>query len=213
VSLAEDLRVAAGRKFARVVTVAVTRAPRLWPLFRRALRFQFHTLAPNWDTIVNPEHIAPYEAALEGVEPPRRALDLGTGTGAGAFAIARRFPDAEVVGADIAEGMVEQARRKTPAELADRVRFEVTDASRLPYGDGEFDLVGLANMIPFFDELARVVAARGAAVIAFSSGAETPIYVPAERIRAELSARGFTEFADFAAGNGTALVARKPRGA
>jgi ubiquinone/menaquinone biosynthesis C-methylase UbiE len=162
---------------------------------------------------VTPDHIAPYEAALESIGPPRRALDLGTGTGAGAFAIARRFPEAEIVGADLAEGMVEEARLKTPSELAARVRFEVADASRLPYEDGAFDLVGLVNMIPFFDELARVVAPGGAVVIAFSNGPGTPIYVPSERLRSELSGRGFAEFADFAAGNGTALLARKAKAA
>jgi len=209
VSRAEELKRLLGRRFARLVTVTVTRVPALWPVFRRALRLQFHSVAPRWDTIVNTDHIAPYETALEGVDPPRRALDLGTGTGVGAFAIARRFPESEVTGADLAEGMVEQARRKIPPELAGRVRFEVADASGLPYDDGTFDLVGLSNMIPFYDELARVVSPGGAVVLAFSSGSGTPIYVPPERIRAELSARGFSEFADFTAGNGTALVARK----
>lgn len=209
----DELKTAFGRGFARLVTVAVTRVPGLWPVFRRALRFQFHTLAPSWDRIMSPEHVAPYERALEAVEPPVRALDLGTGTGAGAFAIAHRFPEAEVVGADIAQGMIEQARRKIPPGLAGRVRFEVADASRLPYEDGSFDLVGLNNMIPFFDELARVTAPGGTLVIAFSSGANTPIYVPPERLRAELSAHGFSEFADFEAGNGTALLARKAKAA
>jgi ubiquinone/menaquinone biosynthesis C-methylase UbiE len=213
VSLSQDLKTTLGRRFARLVTVAVTRAPGLWPVFRRALRLQFHTLAPRWDMMVSPGQIAPYEAALDAVEPPRRALDLGSGTGVGAFAIARRFPEAEVVGADLAEGMVEQACRKTPPELAGRVRFEVADAARLPYEDGAFDLVGLANMIPFFDELARVVAPGGAVVIAFSNGPGTPIYVPAERLRTGLSGRGFADFADFAAGNGTALLARKAKAA
>jgi ubiquinone/menaquinone biosynthesis C-methylase UbiE len=116
-----------------------------------------------------------------------------------------------VVGVDLAEGMIEQARRKTPDELAGRVRFEVSDASQLPFEDGSFELASLVNMIPFFDELARVVEPGGAAVIAFSSGSETPIYVPPERLRVEFSQRGFTQFAEFAAGRGTALVARKAK--
>jgi SAM-dependent methyltransferase len=209
VSVLADLHRVAGRRFARAVTVLVTRVPVLWPVFRPLMGRQFHSLAPHWETMLSPEHLAPYEAALEGVDPPARALDLGTGTGLGAFALARRFPEAEVVGADIAAGMIEEARRKTPPELAERVRFEVADASRLPYPDGSFDLVALANMIPFFDELARVVKSGGGVLIAFSRGAETPIYVSSEKLRAELGARGFTEFADFAAGEGTALVARK----
>jgi hypothetical protein len=46
-------------------------------------------------------------------------------------------------------------------------------------------------------------------VFSFSAGDETPIYVPLERLRDDLSRRGFTDFAEIAAGNGTGLVARK----
>ena len=115
----------------------------------------------------------------------------------------------EVVGVDIAPAMLEEARRLTPPELAGRVRFEGADAEQLPYPDASFDLVSLANMIPFFPELGRVTAPGGTVVFSFSGGADTPIYVPPEVLRRELAERGFTEFADFAAANGTALVARK----
>jgi hypothetical protein len=54
-----------------------------------------------------------------------------------------------------------------------------------------------------------VLAAGGQVLFSFSVGASTPIYVPAERLRAELERRGFTDFADFEAGQGTALLARK----
>jgi predicted methyltransferase len=64
-------------------------------------------------------------------------------------------------------------------------------------------------MIPFFDELVRVLEPGGQVLFAFSLGAGTPIYVPAERLRAELERRGFMDFAEFAAGEGTALLARK----
>jgi ubiquinone/menaquinone biosynthesis C-methylase UbiE len=136
-------------------------------------------------------------------------LDLGTGTGLAAFIAARRFPEAEVVGVDLAEAMVEQARQRTPPELAERVRFQQADASRLPLEDGSFELVQLANMIPFFDELARVAAPGGHVVFSFSAGPETPIWVPSERLRRELEPFGFTDFADFEAEGGTALLARK----
>jgi ubiquinone/menaquinone biosynthesis C-methylase UbiE len=199
-----------GRKFARLSTNSVLRSPRLWRFFRPLVRKQFDAIAGNWDTMRDPAHLAPYEAALAAVEPaPARALDLGTGTGEGAFAIARRFPAAEIVGVDLADGMLAEARRKTPAELAERVRFENGDASALPFADGSFDLVAHANMIPFFDEVARVLAPGGQAVFAFSYGPGTPIYVSTDRLKEELQRRGFTEFAEFAAGNGTSLLARK----
>jgi SAM-dependent methyltransferase len=200
------------QRFARLTTDIVVRRPRLWFLLRGPIRFQFARLAPRWDAMRSATAYLPYEAALDRVEPPpKHALDLGTGTGGAAFAIARRFPETEIVGADLAGQMIEEARRKLPQELSNRVRFEVADAARLPYADGSFDLVGLSNMIPFFDELDRVLAPGGFVIVAFSGGAETPIYVPPERLRAELGRRGFTDFAEFSTDPGTALLARKAR--
>jgi SAM-dependent methyltransferase len=203
-----------GRRFARVATNAVLRRPALWRLFRRPLRLQFERLAPRWDAMRDPEHLAAYEAALAALDrPPRRALDLGTGTGEGALAIARRFPDAEVVGVDLAPAMIEAARRKVSPELGGRVSFEQGDASRLACADGSFDLVALANMIPFFDELTRVLADDGAVVFGFSSGPQTPIYVAPERLRSELGRRGFADFAEFSVADGTAFLAHRRTGA
>jgi ubiquinone/menaquinone biosynthesis C-methylase UbiE len=102
--------------------------------------------------------------------------------------------------------MVDEARAKT---VNDRVRYVVADAQRLPFEDGAFDLVTLGNMIPFFDELARVVAPRGHVLFAFSAGPSTPIYVAPERLRAELARRGFGDIEEVAAGRGTGLIARK----
>jgi ubiquinone/menaquinone biosynthesis C-methylase UbiE len=201
-----------GRKFARVATNAAVRSPFLWRLFRPLVRKQFDAIAPVWDRMRMEDTFAPFEAALAAVDPkPRKVLDLGTGTGEGAFLAARALPEAEIVGGDMAEQMLEQARKRTPPELAARVRFERADASALSYPDGAFELVTHANMIPFFDEVARVVAPGGQALFAFSSGDTTPIYVPAERIRDELQRRGFTDFAEFEAGRGVALLARKPK--
>jgi malonyl-CoA O-methyltransferase len=199
-----------GRRLARVTTNAVVARPRLWRLFRWSTRAQFDRLAPSWDSMRRPEAFAALEVALDALPAaPKRVLDLGTGTGLAAFIAARRFPEAEVVGVDLAETMVEQARQKTPPELAGRVRFQQADAVRLPFEPGSFDLVQLANMIPFFDELARVAAPDGHVVFSFSAGPETPIWVPPERLRRELGAQGFTDFADFEAEGGTALLARR----
>lgn len=201
---------ALGQKLARIATNAAVRSPVLWRPFRPLLRRQFDSLAPAWDAMRTPSSFLAFETALGGVDPaPKQALDLGTGTGEGAFAIARRFPGSDVVGVDVADQMLGEARRKMPPELRQRVRFDHADASALPFDDGSFELVALANMIPFFDELARVLAPGGQALFAFSAGPDTPIYVSSERLRAELGSRGFTEFADFAPAQGTALLARK----
>jgi ubiquinone/menaquinone biosynthesis C-methylase UbiE len=192
------------------MTDIVVRQPRLWRLFRGRMRGIFERLAPVWDERLSPQGLSAYESALARLPtPPRRVLDLGTGTGRGALAIARRFVDAQVIGVDLSPRMLDEARRKVPPELVGRLHFELADAARLPYADSSFDVVAHANMIPFFDETARVLEAGGHAVFAFSAGAETPIYVPFERLRRELEARGFTEFAEIDTGPGTALLARK----
>jgi SAM-dependent methyltransferase len=209
VSLAE-LERKLGRRFARLTTNAVVARPGLWRAFRWLTRAQFDRLAPSWGAMRRPEAFAALELALEAVPvAPKRVLDLGTGTGLAAFIAARRFPEAEVVGVDLANGMVEQARQDTPPELAERVTFQQADAQRLPFEAGSFELVQLANMIPFFGELERITADGGYLVQSFSAGPETPIWVPPERLRHELGAHGFTEFADFEAEGGTALLARK----
>ena len=202
----------AGRRFARLVTRAVVARPALWRVFRRPIRAQFTRLAPVWERRRGPETLVPLAAALSRLqERPRRVLDLGTGTGIAARFVAEHFPEAEVVGVDIAEAMVGEASRLLPAELEGRVRFEVADGSALPFAAAAFDLVVLLNMIPFFDELARVTSHGGSVVFAFSSGSETPIYVPPETLRARLGPLGFGGFDEVAAAPGTAFLARKKR--
>ena len=143
---------------------------------------------------------------------PRRILDLGTGTGAAARVVARRFPEAAVVGVDLAPKMVEEARALLPADLEGRVRYEVGDAASLVLEPATFDLVVLLNMIPFFEELARVTAPGGTVIFAFSSGPDTPIYVPTERLHERLEPLGFEGFEEVVAGPGTAVMARRVEG-
>jgi ubiquinone/menaquinone biosynthesis C-methylase UbiE len=198
-----------GQRFARFVTDTVVRRPVLWKVFRGPLRGMFDRLAPTWETRIGPHHLLALDLALAASPSPRRILDLGTGTGVVAFALAERYPEAEVVGIDLSPGMVEEARQKLSPELAGRVRFEVGDASGLACPDGAFDLVVLSNMIPFYDELARIVARGGTLVFSFSRGPDTPIYVPAERSREELARRGFAEIAEFSADPAKALRATR----
>jgi ubiquinone/menaquinone biosynthesis C-methylase UbiE len=193
-----------GQRFARFVTDVVVRAPFLWRLFRKSVTRNFDRLAPEWNaTRVSPERLVVITAALDALDAPTRVLDVGTGTGAVARLIAERWPTAEVTGVDVSPGMIAEARRLGTQ------RYDVGDASALPYDDAAFDLVTLNNMIPFFDELARVTATGGYVAIAYSMGANTPIWVPLDRARDELQRRGFLHVADFEAGTGVALLARR----
>jgi SAM-dependent methyltransferase len=201
---------ALGRKYARLATNVAVRNPRLWRLVRPVLKWQFDTLAPRWRGMQLEDSLASYEAGLAAMmSAPEHALDLGTGTGTGAIAIARRFPQTKVVGVDLSDAMLAEARRGLPDDVRGRVEFRPADGAALPFPDESFDLVAHANMIPFFDEITRVLARGGYVLFAFSGGAGTPIYVPPGKLRAELERRGFTDFAELAAGRGNGLLARK----
>jgi ubiquinone/menaquinone biosynthesis C-methylase UbiE len=196
-----------------MTTRAVVARPWAWRFFRGPLRRQFDRLAAGWEARLGAEALIPLDTALDRLtEPPRRVLDLGTGTGKAARVVAKRFPQAEVVGVDLSPAMIEEARRVLPAELSGRVRFDVADASRLPFEDGAFDLVLLLNMIPFFEELARVTAPGARVVVTSSFGSQTPIYVPPGTLRKNLAPLGFGDFEELTAGEGIAFLAtRKDR--
>jgi SAM-dependent methyltransferase len=199
-----------GPRFARVAARVVVYQPVLWRFFRGPLRIQFDRLARSWDSSRDSRWLAPLTAALERLESePARALDVGTGTGAAARLIAERYPECEIVGVDLSPDMIDEARRLLPSRLAGGVRFEVADASTLPFRDESFDLVVLLNMIPFFEELARITAHGGTVVVAHSLGPDTPFWTPAETLRTRLGAVGLGRFEELAAGDGTALLARK----
>lgn len=189
---------------ARKVTDAVVRRPWTWRFFRGRMQRVFDELAPTWETRLGPQHLLALQQAVADLDP-RSILDVGTGTGKAAIALAEWFPNADVVGVDLSPAMVAEAERRAGG----RVRFLVADASKLPLPDGSFDLVVLMNAIPFFDELARISASGGIVVSSFSRGSETPIYVADDRLRRELGRRGFGDFSSFAADPATALRARK----
>jgi len=201
---------AAGRRFARLATRAVVAQPALWRLFRGPIRRQFGSLASSWDTRLGLEGLMPLERGLDELaSAPRRVLDLGTGTGKAARVVAARFPEAEVIGVDLAPEMVREAEALLPDELAGRVRFQVGDGSALPFQDEEFDLVVLQNMIPFVSEVGRVTAPGGHALLAFSWGSETPIWAPPEALRPQFAKAGFGAMRELHAGDGNALLAVK----
>ena len=124
--------------------------------------------------------------------------------------LARRFPDAQVVGVDISDVMVRAALAKRPADLIDHVDFAVVDGASLPYGAGTFDLVTQCNMPPFVAEVARVLRPGGSLVVADSLGSGTPSFTRRRILRRAIERCGLQTIADSHAGAGTFFVARKP---
>jgi ubiquinone/menaquinone biosynthesis C-methylase UbiE len=198
----------------QALTGLVARAPYLWPLLRGPTRRFFDRIAPHWDertSADSPERLAPLDAALQHLpETPGRIIDLGTGTGVAALALARRYPEASVVGVDISEPMVAAARAKlATSELCGRVELEVADIAALPYPDGEFDLVAQISTPVFFDEIARVLAPSGHVAIVSSLGPATPFHTPDRVLERGFRARGIEEVATGRAELGTYFVARR----
>jgi demethylmenaquinone methyltransferase/2-methoxy-6-polyprenyl-1,4-benzoquinol methylase len=99
---------------------------------------------------------------LAAVSPGGRVLDVATGTGDLAFALARRVaPGGEVIGADFSENMLEIARDKAAdgsAIAGVSLRFETANALELPYRDGEFDAATVGFGARNFSDLARGLA-------------------------------------------------------
>ena len=109
----------------------------------------------------------PSNASWYGERP--RILDLATGTGDLAIAMAQACPGAQVIGLDPSPGMLAVAKDKLAAQgLADRVTLEVGDAQHLPYKNCELDAVTIAfgiRNVPdrplALREMARVVRPGG----------------------------------------------------
>ncbi len=119
------------------------------------------------------DRIAAAEFVIEtGGELSGPALDIGTGKGLAARALARR--GLNVVSVDV--DAEEQALARFLAEeegLAERIRFVRGDASELPFPPHHFGcavMVGvlhhLENPVPSLDEMARVLRPSGTAVLA-----------------------------------------------
>ena len=142
---------------------------------RRYVRTLFATIADRYDFItvaLSYGQDRRWKRRLVDLASPgrgTRALDLATGTGDIAFALAAR--GADVVGLDVTLRMIELAvakRSSSPERRALPVSFLVGDMLALPFPSASFDIVtagyGLRNVPDLdvaIDEIRRVLAPGG----------------------------------------------------
>jgi demethylmenaquinone methyltransferase / 2-methoxy-6-polyprenyl-1,4-benzoquinol methylase len=199
----------------RMLNRLVVRMPWAWPLVRGPMRRFFDRAARGWDqrtTAGSVTHLAPLAAALLHVKPaPERALEVGTGTGAGALLLAREFPQARVRGVDFWEEMIAAAKTKVGLDPEGRVAFRVADAADLPYEEESYDLVAHLNMPPFVHEVARVLRPGGHVIVASTWGSATPFYTPNRVLEWAFAKHGIEPLEAGEAGEGTFWVGRRPR--
>lgn len=103
-----------------------------------------------------------------------KIIDVGCGFGATNIAIAKHFPDSELVGIDLSEPLLDYARKAAEeAGLSSRVQFEKADVQSIPYQENSFDVALNINMlhlvegpIKMLDEIERVLKPDGTLYIA-----------------------------------------------
>ncbi len=107
------------------------------------------------------------------VAPAEQVLDIGTGTGALALAIARQLDEGRLVGIDPTVEMLRRAQENAERlGLAGRVEFRRAAAEALPFPDASFDVVVSSltlhhtQVLPSLCEIARVLKPGGRLAIA-----------------------------------------------
>lgn len=165
------------------------RVPVVRPVAELGFRSLFDSLAGDWEAIrADPTYRSGMREALGELPKgfrPRRVLDVACGTGIAASVVLDRWPGVRVTGTDISPRMVELAQQLVPD-----AEFEVASVHRLPFADGEFDLVTALDGLLDLPELLRVLHRRGRLLVVYSRGGTTPISRPLEDLVGELGALG-----------------------
>ncbi len=98
-------------------------------------------------------------AADARLRPGLHVLDLGSGTGYPALLDAQTVgPDGSVIGMDLAEQMLEAARRKATRLGLANVTFRTSDVTALPFESASFDAVTSRFCLMFLPEIQKVAA-------------------------------------------------------
>jgi ubiquinone/menaquinone biosynthesis C-methylase UbiE len=125
---------------------------------REDVQARFGPVAANYARSAFHADPARLEEVIELAQPRPQdvALDVATGTGNTAFALAPHLRS--VIGLDMTREMLEQARSLASARGVANVEWLRADACRLPFGDGVFDLYTVRAAPHHFHDLDAALA-------------------------------------------------------
>ena len=168
------------------------------PLDRLVSTIYFTSAAARWQAYEAVDvHLASFAAGLYRCRVPARVVDLGTGTGGAAAMVARRYPDARVVGVDASRAMLRRARSR---HSEPNLRFRRGSVLRLPFPDRSFDLVTALNAVPEVSELQRVATPDAQVLVATTT---RPVPASDSEWARRWRERGFRRLDAGAAGEGS----------
>jgi malonyl-CoA O-methyltransferase len=160
---------------------------------KRTIRLSFQRAADRYDEAAFLQHEVArrLDDHLDGVKiSPHRILDAGCGTGFGASLVRTRYPQADVVGLDLAEAMLHQAAARQRGSVWEKLRARLMprvphfmplcgDIEHLPLARASFDMVWsslalqwMGDLGAAFREIHRVIKPGGLFIFA-SFGPDT----------------------------------------
>ncbi len=121
---------------------------------------------------------------------PQYILDIATGTGDLAIAAAQQLNPKKIIGIDLAQAMLAQARKKLAAKaLTKKIKLLPGSSEALPFADATFDTVTIAfgvrnmgNLQKCLSEMYRVLQPQGTLVIIEFSQPTLPWFKPFYRL-------------------------------
>jgi len=97
---------------------------------------------------LNETRLEEWVRQIHGDKKPKRILDIGTGPGFSAFTYAKVFPEAEVIGVDLAAPYIRFARQWNELSNVSNVQFYAANAEDLSWLESEsFDIINFAYVL------------------------------------------------------------------
>ena len=154
------------------------------------IAMMFDRISPKYDALnhllsLNIDKVWRRKTAKEVTKShPNTILDLATGTADLAIALAKRNPNAHIIGMDISEKMLEIGKKKIHCQnLENQIDLCLGNAASLPFEDASFDAVTVAfgvrnfeNLDKGLSEISRVTKSGGqVGILEFSMPEKFPI--------------------------------------